>query len=1192
MTINYSYQLRTNKVAQTQLTIGGSGVMKIFSGVEPSNCAAADPAGLLCSINLPATFMQSSGGIGTLVGRWTGVGIAVGSAASFRIYDGSGICHIQGNVVTDLVMASTAITVGLPVTVTGFSVTAPGEGTPIIPTTATLAETEASDTLAQPVRGSLMATEVSDTMGGRPVTGTLARTEAADVVSAQGGIPSGTLAKSSVNIRYLSLNGNCVLACGSHTWDAFQVEAPATLTYQQWIDNIIVPEINPGPNAVGLERIWFWHTSHSDGTLVDSQVPFIRTGPGTAHDGGPKWDLTKYNEALFTQLLNLVNYAAPKNIHCQIEFFQISSIDPDSVYNDENNINGTGVTGDGEADGSSTICTNLEKAFVTHVVTKLYNSPNVTYELNNETHETAASLSWLNTILGTVHAVETSLGGIRHLVCCGAGSAYDGSSWGGLNPTFRITGTDYCQPGWGDSSPYDQQGNFGDIPLGGMNGNQTVILDTDHGLLGSSNTDSVWRALTRGWGGYLHMDVGGGNSVTEPAQAPLYQFLPSDVPTRLGILGVTTAVNLISSLNGMQPADAICSTSFCLADNTHLQYIAYQPNGGSSFTLNLSAAAGNTLAVTWIDAGTGLKIGSTTNYVATSSTAQSFLPLPNSGSVGIVLSRTVAAPSIVVANPGSQVVNVQFNIQAAINGYSSVPLLQYSFNNVAWNSLPSGSSVTSTHATIPLTLTTINTYTVYVRDTNAITVKGNTGAFSVGNVVTATGTPSLGWGAMYMGAGGAYPLPSQITTTAGTHRTANINGIGGASFNGPPSNYNVYDPTVAASTNMSYSVHLLTTADSRGGPTTPALWVSGSIDYYVTNWIDSMAAQGFTVQNGYTGKLFIRIIWEQNYPGTCPGNYCSQNANGSQVGGYAYWFNTGRNSAIGGSPSLATANSGNFWAWQHIYNLMSYNVPTSYARQKGVPCYIVWNPTVINSGVTEFNVPPAEIICNYPAYMYPGDQYCDIHAIDIYTNNFYLTDATGPDVFYTYPGYASQPAFTRNWPRGAAQPLDQWAFSADNTWHAFDFYDASGSLQDGLPTNGQADPTGVNSNWGWSVSKAVDFASATGTFAGAIDPVSGQARKVKPLCVCECGAINTGNYGCDFGGGHGPLDDPSGAQPAFMGGTGGTTDTTFWQYVNSRFAAAQAKGVDVVYFIPWSCATGTIQTQRMWTTFGQAFPGL
>jgi hypothetical protein len=124
MTFQYGATLRNNQVSQIQSTVGGSGTLKIFSGAEPANCAAADPAGLLATIVLPATFLTSAGGVTTIAGTWSVAASATGTAQSFRMYDGSAVCHVQGNTTADLVLNNQSITAGQTVTVTQFSVTA------------------------------------------------------------------------------------------------------------------------------------------------------------------------------------------------------------------------------------------------------------------------------------------------------------------------------------------------------------------------------------------------------------------------------------------------------------------------------------------------------------------------------------------------------------------------------------------------------------------------------------------------------------------------------------------------------------------------------------------------------------------------------------------------------------------------------------------------------------------------------------------------------------------------------------------------------------------------------------------------------------------------------------------------------------------------------------------------------------
>lgn len=115
MAYQFSTTLRTNMAAQIRETVAGSGVLKIFSGAEPANCAASDPSGLLCTIDLPATPFSEASGVSSLAGSWTGTGSALGTAACFRVYDGSSNCHMQGSVgwqVSGAWAQSTAYTLG------------------------------------------------------------------------------------------------------------------------------------------------------------------------------------------------------------------------------------------------------------------------------------------------------------------------------------------------------------------------------------------------------------------------------------------------------------------------------------------------------------------------------------------------------------------------------------------------------------------------------------------------------------------------------------------------------------------------------------------------------------------------------------------------------------------------------------------------------------------------------------------------------------------------------------------------------------------------------------------------------------------------------------------------------------------------------------------------------------------------
>lgn len=125
MAFQYSVTVRNAKLDQIETTINTAPILKIFSGAEPANCAAADPAGLLCTITLPSDWMSAASlGAKAKLGTWSGTASGSGTAASWRIYD-SGLvaCHIQGNT-TDMTFDNTSIATSQTVTVNSFTLTA------------------------------------------------------------------------------------------------------------------------------------------------------------------------------------------------------------------------------------------------------------------------------------------------------------------------------------------------------------------------------------------------------------------------------------------------------------------------------------------------------------------------------------------------------------------------------------------------------------------------------------------------------------------------------------------------------------------------------------------------------------------------------------------------------------------------------------------------------------------------------------------------------------------------------------------------------------------------------------------------------------------------------------------------------------------------------------------------------------
>lgn len=130
MAFQFSIAVRNARADAVESTIGASAKLKFFTGSEPANCAAADPAGLVGTINLPADWMAAAAsGVKALAGSWSAAMTNSGTIACFRIYDSGGsTCHMQGGVTAtdgggDMEIDDVSPNAGQVVAVTTFSIT-------------------------------------------------------------------------------------------------------------------------------------------------------------------------------------------------------------------------------------------------------------------------------------------------------------------------------------------------------------------------------------------------------------------------------------------------------------------------------------------------------------------------------------------------------------------------------------------------------------------------------------------------------------------------------------------------------------------------------------------------------------------------------------------------------------------------------------------------------------------------------------------------------------------------------------------------------------------------------------------------------------------------------------------------------------------------------------------------------------
>ena len=130
MALQFGLTYRAAMLDQLETTVGVSPRLWIFSGAQPANCAAADPSGSLVNMLLPSDWMNvASSGSKGMLGSWTATAGGAGTGLTFRLKDSGSVCHMQGSVGQgsgDLSLDNTNIAVGQTVTVTTFTLTAPG----------------------------------------------------------------------------------------------------------------------------------------------------------------------------------------------------------------------------------------------------------------------------------------------------------------------------------------------------------------------------------------------------------------------------------------------------------------------------------------------------------------------------------------------------------------------------------------------------------------------------------------------------------------------------------------------------------------------------------------------------------------------------------------------------------------------------------------------------------------------------------------------------------------------------------------------------------------------------------------------------------------------------------------------------------------------------------------------------------
>lgn len=389
------------------------------------------------------------------------------------------------------------------------------------------------------------------------------------------------------NPRYFAdPSGRVVYLTGAHTWttivDMGPEDPPPRFDFEKflrWVEGY-------GHNFI---RLWVWDLTNWEPRGYRqvrhcvSPLPYARTGPGTALDGKPKFDLTKYDKDYFRRLEARVAAAGRRGFYVSVMLFEGWGLQfspggweahPFHPANNSNGIDGKGLAVYTLADPKVTA---LQEAYVRKVADTVNRFDNVLYEISNENHP--GSTEWQYHMIRFLHEYEKRKPK-QHPV--GMTFQYKGGS----NQALLDSPADWISP--------NPEGGYRDDPPE-ADGRKVILNDTDHLWGIGGNADWVWKTFLRGMHP-LFMDPYDGSILGKP-------FDPEFEPVRKN-LGYTLAYARRVNLARMKPAGALTSSRYCLADPGR-EYLVFVPGGGP-VTVDLTGASGQ-LRVEWFDPANGVQ---------------------------------------------------------------------------------------------------------------------------------------------------------------------------------------------------------------------------------------------------------------------------------------------------------------------------------------------------------------------------------------------------------------------------------------------------------------------------------------------------------------------------------------------------------------------------------------------------------
>jgi Family of unknown function (DUF6298) len=448
------------------------------------------------------------------------------------------------------------------------------------------------------------------------------------------GPAAGPLVVSQTNPRYFTVaagdatNRRAVYLTGSHVNNNFHdgsgpgadcSETPEPNDFRGYLEFLK----DRGHNFI---RLWRWEQFRSQVAggafhFCMSPQPWPRTGPGTARDGKPKFDLSKFDPAFFERLREYVTAAGNEGIYVSVMFFEgfglHLSLAPDNVEGHPsyaaNNVNEIGIASinDYQVLPLDARVQALQEAYIRKVVDTVQDLPNVLYEVANESSgggsveeagfleaiglseppDWGDSTQWQYWVIDFVKQYEAQMGYTTHPI--GMTMQYPVRDQSKVNDVLFDSPAEWISPGFDDvESPMQSSRWLTDPPAN--EGAKVIISDTDHYSPMKSDALWAWKSFLRGHNPILY-DLGIVTGVNPPdpsSGSPSFASLESARRALGDTLRFAERLNLIA----MEPRGELSSTGYVLA-NPGEEYLVLQPSETSSpFTVTLEPA---TYSVEW-----------------------------------------------------------------------------------------------------------------------------------------------------------------------------------------------------------------------------------------------------------------------------------------------------------------------------------------------------------------------------------------------------------------------------------------------------------------------------------------------------------------------------------------------------------------------------------------------------------------